>query len=60
MFFEAAADLVELDSSSVSLLQEKVGLGAAFGRHSITTRPFLGASPFFSERRSNFGARAEE
>lgn len=36
--------LLELESSSVPLLQENVGLGAAFGLHSITTCPFFAPS----------------
>lgn len=52
--------LVELESSSVSLLQEKAGFGAALGRHSITTRPFLAASTLFTGLCSNVGAQSEE
>lgn len=44
----------------MSLLQEKVGLGAALGRHSITTRPFLAARTLFTGLCSNVGAQAEE
>lgn len=36
--------LLELESSSVPLLQEIMGLGAAFGLHSISTRPFFAPS----------------
>lgn len=57
---KVSSDLVELDSSSVSLLQVKVGFGAALGRHSITTRPFLGARTLFSGLGSNVGAQAKE
>lgn len=51
---------MELDSSSVPLLQEKTGLGAALGRHSISARPFLGARTLFTGFRSNVGAQAAE
>lgn len=44
----------------MSLLQEKVGFGAALGRHSITTRPFLAARTFFTGLCSNVGAQAEK
>lgn len=54
------AHLLELDSSSVSLLQDRAGLGAAFGRHSITTRPFFAARTLFTGLCSNVGAQAEE
>lgn len=54
------AHLVELESSSVSLLQEKAGFGAALGRHSITTRPFLAARTLFTGLCSNVGAQAVE
>lgn len=52
--------LVELESSSVSLLQVKVGFGAPLGRHLITTLPFLGARTLFRRLRSNVGAQAKE
>lgn len=51
---------MELESSSVSLLQEKAGFGAALGRHSITTRPFLAARTLFTGLCSNVGAQAVE
>lgn len=57
---KCSSHLVELESSSVSLLQVKVGFGAALGRHLITTRPFLGARTFFSGLCSNVGAQAKE
>lgn len=44
----------------MSLLQEKAGFGAALGRHSITTRPFLAAMTLFTGLCSNVGAQAEE
>lgn len=52
--------LVELDSSSVPLLQEKTGLGAALGRHWISALPFIGARTLFMGFRSNVGAQAAE
>lgn len=57
---QETAHLVELESSSVSLLQEKLGFGATLGRHSITTRPFFGARTLFTGLSSNVGAQAEE
>lgn len=52
--------LVVLDSSSVPLLQEKTGLGAALGRHWISALPFLGARTLLMGFRSNVGAQAAE
>lgn len=52
--------LLELDSSSVPLLQENVGLGAAFGLHSITIRPFFAASSLcLTGLNSNEGAPSD-
>lgn len=58
--FVKTAHLVELDNNSVSLLQEMVGSGAALGRQSITTLPFLAASTLSTGLCSNVGAQAEK
>lgn len=55
------SDLEEFDSSSVPLLQANVGLGAALGLHSITTRVFLAPRVFlFTGLCSNVGPPADD
>lgn len=56
-----SSDLLELCRSSVPLLQEMLGRGAARGLQSITTRPFLAPRSLgFTGFHSNEGAPAEK